>query len=52
MSPILRWDRREQRHRRWELLGWVDWEWQPWLEERWKNSSIYAPATEDVARNV
>lgn len=50
ISPILRWDKRRERHIDWELLGWVDWEWQPWVEERWRNSSAYAPITEELKK--
>ncbi|KAF7506746.1 hypothetical protein GJ744_011470 [Endocarpon pusillum] len=46
ISPVLRWDRRTEIHIDWQLLGWVDYDWQAWLEQQWKNSTTYAPITE------
>lgn len=50
VSPILRWDRRTEIHTDWQLLGWVDWDWQAWLEQQWKNSTTYAPITEELRK--
>ncbi|ERF75636.1 hypothetical protein EPUS_04616 [Endocarpon pusillum Z07020] len=50
ISPILRWDRRTEIHIDWQLLGWVDWDWQAWLEQQWKNSTTYAPITEELRK--
>ena len=51
ISPILRWDRRTERHIEWQLLGWVDWDWQAWLEQQWKNDTTYAPITEELRKS-
>lgn len=48
-SPLLRWDVRREVHENFEALGWIDWDWQAWLEERWSDSKAYAPIT-DVSR--
>lgn len=45
ISPLLRWDARRNVHQDFELLGWIDWDWQAWLEERWSDSKAYAPIT-------
>lgn len=47
ISPLLRWDARRHRHESFRALGWVDWDWQPWLEQCWSGSEAYAPITDD-----
>ncbi|MCJ1366674.1 hypothetical protein MMC16_005804 [Acarospora aff. strigata] len=45
LSPLLRWDARGYSHQNFEALGWIDWDWQTWLEQRWSGSNAYAPIT-------
>ncbi|KAI9873929.1 MAG: hypothetical protein M1830_010383 [Pleopsidium flavum] len=47
-SPLLRWDVRAGRHQTFEELGWVDWDWQMWLEQHWTGSEAYASITDDA----
>ena len=47
ISPLLRWDVRRLAHSDFEALGWIDWDWQAWLEQRWSNSESCAPITDD-----
>ncbi len=49
VSPVLSWDVRRLVHTNFEALGWIDWDWQAWLEEQWSDSKAYAPIT-DVSR--
>jgi len=49
-SPLLRWDVRCEDHYDFKALGWIDWDWQAWLEERWSDSKAYAPIT-DASRD-
>ena len=47
ISPILRWcdfGRRNGSHE-FRQKGFLDWEWQPWLEQTYKDSQKYAPIT-------
>lgn len=47
ISPLLRWDARNRRHEIFQALGFVDWDWQPWLEQCWTGSEAYAEVTDD-----
>lgn len=47
-SPLLRWDVRAGGHKLFEGFGWVDWDWQMWLEQHWTGSEAYAPITDDA----
>ncbi len=50
ISPVLTWHVRAPTHLRFQELGWIDWDWQEWLEKRWLGSDTYAPITEDAKR--
>ncbi|MCJ1254316.1 hypothetical protein MMC24_002131 [Lignoscripta atroalba] len=48
VSPILRWHVDHGLQEPFVEAGWVDWEWQSWVEECWGNSTVYEPITEDA----
>jgi len=45
VSPLLRWDARQDLHEDFEDYGWIDWDWQSWLEKKWTGSASYAPVS-------
>lgn len=52
ISPLLRWDTRFGRHRDFVTFGWVDWDWQQWLEQVWTGSEAYTPITEESRKHI
>ena len=46
VSPILRWHVDRGLQGPLVEAGWVDWEWQSWVEECWGDSTVYEPITE------
>ena len=51
VSPIVRW------HEKWvnirddfTLRGWIDWDWQPWLEKCFEGDPTFMPVTEEQKR--
>ncbi|KAL8742131.1 MAG: hypothetical protein Q9190_005344 [Brigantiaea leucoxantha] len=51
VSPILRW-RAETgllgRPTPFQEAGWIDWDWQEWLEQIWGDSTFYEPITKEL----
>ena len=45
VSPILRWSGTRGRVESFLRMGWVDWDWQRWLEDCWGDSTFYTPIT-------
>lgn len=50
VSPIIRWSGKGGRVEVFEEWGWVDWDWQRWLEECWGDSTFYTPITLELER--
>ena len=46
ISPILRWHEQGKRNDPFKTAGWIDWEWQPWLERCFKDDPVFEPTTE------
>ncbi len=49
VSPILRWHANNMRHEQWQDRGWVDWEWQPWIERCFADDPVFEPITEELS---
>ena len=45
VSPILRWHVQRGLQGPFEEAGWIDWDWQEWMKDRWGNSTFYEPIT-------
>ncbi len=48
ISPILRWHDNNEIDEPFKCRGWIDWDWQPWLEEKFSNDQYFRPVTEDM----
>jgi hypothetical protein len=48
VSPILRWSHGKGRHEPFELEGWVDWDWQPWLERCFADDPSFLPVNNEL----
>ena len=50
ISPIIRWHERTDRMDPFRVTGWIDWEWQPWLERCFRGDPNFEPVTEAQRR--
>ena len=48
ISPILRWRGARRLHHPFRDCGWIDWEWDSWVQERWKDSPNYSDITPEM----
>ena len=50
ISPIIRWHRYGYNDNDFMVLGWIDWEWQEWLERCFKDDPTFKPITAEQRR--
>ena len=50
ISPIMRWHKNGSRNEPFLLTGWIDWDWQTWLERCFKDDPNFLPITDEQKR--
>ena len=50
ISPIMRWHKNGSRNEGFLFTGWIDWDWQAWLEKCFKDDPTFVPITDKQKR--